>query len=286
MGARPRGANPRSSDYAARGTRPAVDCARYNFDHCRVYAPFDARVTNLTLAEGAYAYVGQQLFTLIDTRMWWTIANFRGRSAGAYPSWRSCTRLCHAGPRQELAGVVDSVSFGVTPDPDVICVLAPGCRPPIARSTGCTWLRAIPCVCASSMLRLRILLVGETSVVMSQGGEKWLARHLSRRVAAVRTGPDSGSWCAMSLSLNLAALLRRPTIRSPPRSLLSLCSPFSCRTCLGVYYPLLLMQDTPAASFRPAKAVPISVLCGLLAPACRRLRARLARTADAAHDCA
>ena len=55
----------------------AVKKARYDLDNCRVYAPFDARVTNLTISEGAYAHVGQQMFTLIDARTWWAIGNFR-----------------------------------------------------------------------------------------------------------------------------------------------------------------------------------------------------------------
>jgi multidrug efflux system membrane fusion protein len=61
-----------------RGARAsAVKTARYNLDNCHVYAPFDARVTNLTISEGAYAHVGQQVFTLIDARTWWAVANFR-----------------------------------------------------------------------------------------------------------------------------------------------------------------------------------------------------------------
>src|SRR6266404_4728290 len=61
-----------------RGARAsAVKTARYNLDNCRVYAPFDTRVTNLTISEGAYAHVGQQMFTLIDARTWWAVANFR-----------------------------------------------------------------------------------------------------------------------------------------------------------------------------------------------------------------
>jgi len=52
-----------------RGARAsAVEDARYNLDNCQVYAPFDARVTNLNISEGAYAHVGQQVFTLIDAR--------------------------------------------------------------------------------------------------------------------------------------------------------------------------------------------------------------------------
>ena len=61
-----------------RGARAsAVKTARYNLDNCRVYAPFDTRVTNLTISEGAYAHIGQQVFTLIDARTWWAIGNFR-----------------------------------------------------------------------------------------------------------------------------------------------------------------------------------------------------------------
>jgi multidrug resistance efflux pump len=44
----------------------AVRLARYNYEQCNVVAPFDARVTNLTISEGQYAKAGQQLFTLID----------------------------------------------------------------------------------------------------------------------------------------------------------------------------------------------------------------------------
>ena len=54
----------------------AVKKARYDLDNCKVYAPFEARVTNLTISEGAYAHVGQQMFVLIDARRWWAIANF------------------------------------------------------------------------------------------------------------------------------------------------------------------------------------------------------------------
>ena len=55
----------------------AVKDAEYNVQRCSVYAPFDARVTNLSISEGAYAHVGQRAFTLIDARAWWAIANFR-----------------------------------------------------------------------------------------------------------------------------------------------------------------------------------------------------------------
>jgi membrane fusion protein, multidrug efflux system len=53
------------------GKMSAIETAQYNLNNCRIYAPFDARVTNLTISEGAYAHTGQQIFILIDTRTWW-----------------------------------------------------------------------------------------------------------------------------------------------------------------------------------------------------------------------
>lgn len=98
----------------------AVKNARYNLDNCRVYAPFDARVTNLNISEGAYAHVGQQVFTLIDARTWWAIGNFReGQLRHVSPGMRADVYVLSR-PNLRFAGVVDSVGFGVTPDPDVI----------------------------------------------------------------------------------------------------------------------------------------------------------------------
>jgi membrane fusion protein, multidrug efflux system len=104
-----------------RGAREsAVKNSRYNLNNCRVYAPFDARVTNLTISEGAYAHVGQQVFTLIDARIWGAVANFReGQLERITPGMRADVYVMSR-PNVRFSGVVDSVGFGVTPDPDVI----------------------------------------------------------------------------------------------------------------------------------------------------------------------
>ncbi len=104
----------------------AVETARYKLDNCRVYAPFDARVTNLTISEGAYAHVGQQMFTLIDARTWWAIGNFReGQLKRIAPGMRAEVYVL-SNPDLRFSGVVDSIGFGVTPDPDVIGNLQSG----------------------------------------------------------------------------------------------------------------------------------------------------------------
>ena len=98
----------------------AIDTARYNLNNCRVYAPFDARVTNLTIAEGAYAHTGQQMFTLIDARTWWAVANFReGQLQRIAPGMQADVYVLSK-PTVRFAGVVDSIGFGVTPDADVV----------------------------------------------------------------------------------------------------------------------------------------------------------------------
>jgi multidrug efflux system membrane fusion protein len=98
----------------------AVKKARYDLDNCRVYAPFDARVTNLLISEGAYAHIGEQIFVLIDVRRWWAVANFReGQLRHIRPGMRADVFVMSE-PGRRFPGVVESISFAVTPDPDLI----------------------------------------------------------------------------------------------------------------------------------------------------------------------
>src|SRR5262249_1094844 len=110
-----------------RGARAAaIKDARYNLDNTRVVAPFDARVTNLTISEGAYAHVGEQIFTLIDARTWWAVANFReGQLHHITPGMKADVYVMSR-PNIRFSGVVDSIGFGVTPDADVVGRLTPG----------------------------------------------------------------------------------------------------------------------------------------------------------------
>jgi membrane fusion protein, multidrug efflux system len=108
------------------GKLAAIDTAQYNLDHCDVAAPFDARVTNLTLSEGAYAHAGEKIFTLIDTRVWWAIANFRETQLRHIHPGMEADVYVLSRPGIRFKGVVDSVGFGVTPDSDLIGRLTNG----------------------------------------------------------------------------------------------------------------------------------------------------------------
>lgn len=153
-----------------RGARAAdVKNSKYNLDNCRVYAPFDARVTNLTISEGAYAHVGQQVFTLIDARTWWALANFReGQLNHIRPGMRADVFVMSR-PGRRFPGVVDSIGFGVTPDADVLGHLGPG-LPDVQRTLN--WVH----LAARYPVRIRVenpppdlLRVGETAVVTIRG---------------------------------------------------------------------------------------------------------------------
>jgi multidrug efflux system membrane fusion protein len=153
-----------------RGARAsAVKSARYNLDNCRVYAPFDARVTNFTISEGAYAHVGQQVFTLIDARTWWAIGNFReGSLQKIMPGMRADVYVLSK-PDVRFSGVVDSIGFGVTPDADVFGTLAPG-LPDVQRTLN--WVH----LASRYPVRVRVkepppdlFRVGESAVVIIRG---------------------------------------------------------------------------------------------------------------------
>lgn len=152
------------------GKQAAIDTAQYNFDNCHVVAPFDARVTNLTISQGAYATAGQHLFTLIDTRTWWVVANFRETQLRHIQPGMHADIYVMSRPAIRYEGVVDSVGFGVTPDTDLVGRLtAPG-LPDVQRTLN--WVH----LASRFPVRIRILngpsdvfRLGESATVIIRG---------------------------------------------------------------------------------------------------------------------
>jgi membrane fusion protein, multidrug efflux system len=115
------------------GKAANIRTAEYNLNNCRVYAPFDARVTNLTISQGAYAHTGQQVFTLMDTRVWWVVANFRETQLRPVRPGMHGDVYVLSRPNVRYDGIVDSVGFGVQPDATLVGMLSPG-LPEVQRS--------------------------------------------------------------------------------------------------------------------------------------------------------
>jgi multidrug efflux system membrane fusion protein len=158
------------------GKQAAIDAAQYNFDNCKVIAPFDARVTNLNLSQGAYANAGQQIITLIDTRVWWAVANFRETELQHIRPGMEADVYILSRPNVRFKGVVDSVGFGVTPDADLIGRLTPG-LPDVQRTLN--WVH----LASRFPVRVRIeaqpndlFRLGESAVVVVRGRRSLIAR--------------------------------------------------------------------------------------------------------------
>ena len=100
--------------------RPAkaakVLSARLDLEYCRVVAPFDAYVTNMNISEGAYAHPGSPMFTLIDTRNWWIVANYRESKLKAIRAGSHVDVYLMGHPDRKFNGVVESIGFGVFPE--------------------------------------------------------------------------------------------------------------------------------------------------------------------------
>jgi multidrug efflux system membrane fusion protein len=151
------------------GKRAAIDTAQYNLDHCTVLAPFDARVTNLTISQGAYAHAGEQIFTLIDTRVWWAIANFRETQIQHIRPGMEAEVYVLSRPNLRFKGVVDSVGFGVKPDADLIGKLAPG-LPDVQRTLNWVHLASrFPVRVRLQSSQQEYFRLGESAVVVIRG---------------------------------------------------------------------------------------------------------------------
>jgi membrane fusion protein, multidrug efflux system len=116
------------------GRSSAIRTAEYNLNNCSVYAPFDARVTNMTISRGAYAHTGQQVFTLIDVRTWWAVANFRETQLHRILPGMKAYVYVLSRPTVRYEGIVDSVGYGVTPDTTLVGSFTSSGLPDVQRS--------------------------------------------------------------------------------------------------------------------------------------------------------
>ena len=98
------------------GLAARVDRARLDVERCRVVAPFDAYVTNMNISEGAYARPGTPMFTLIDTRNWWVVANYREGKVKNIRIGAPVDVYLMGHPERKFSGLVESIGYGVFPE--------------------------------------------------------------------------------------------------------------------------------------------------------------------------
>jgi multidrug efflux system membrane fusion protein len=98
------------------GLAARVDRARLDLERCRVVAPFDAYVTNMNISEGTYARPGTPMFTLIDTRKWWVVANYREAKVRSIRIGSPVDVYLMGHPEKRFTGLVESIGYGVFPE--------------------------------------------------------------------------------------------------------------------------------------------------------------------------
>ena len=91
--------------------------AQLDLERCRVVAPFDASLPNMNISEGAYARPGSAIFTLIDTRTWYVIANYRESKLKNIKLGQHVDVYLLGHPDRKFNGVVEAeLGFGVFPE--------------------------------------------------------------------------------------------------------------------------------------------------------------------------
>jgi membrane fusion protein, multidrug efflux system len=98
------------------GKASRVDQARLDLERCRVVAPFDAYVTNMNISQGAYARPGAAMFTLIDTTVWYVVANYRESKLKHIRIGSTVDVFLMGHPDRNFHGVVESIGYGVFPE--------------------------------------------------------------------------------------------------------------------------------------------------------------------------
>jgi multidrug efflux system membrane fusion protein len=91
----------------------ALRDAELKLSYCRIYAPCDGYVTNLQITPGAYAGAGTQMFSLVDRKIWFVLANFRETDLKRIRPGMPAEIYLMADVRRKLKGIVQGVPKAV-----------------------------------------------------------------------------------------------------------------------------------------------------------------------------
>jgi multidrug efflux system membrane fusion protein len=105
---------------AQRGTAvAALAQAKLDLTYCTIAAPFPGKVVNLNLSAGAYASVGVPVFSLLDTRHWYVIANFREGEIRHFGAGSRAEIYLLSAPAKRFTGKVQGIGWAVAPKDEI-----------------------------------------------------------------------------------------------------------------------------------------------------------------------
>lgn len=98
------------------GAVATVKFAELELSYCKVKAPFPGRVVNLNISAGAYASVGLPVFSLLDTRKWYVMANFREAEIRHIAPGSEAIVYLSSAPDRRFRGTVQGIGWAVEPE--------------------------------------------------------------------------------------------------------------------------------------------------------------------------
>ena len=94
----------------------AVHSAELDLSYCTVRAPFTGLVVNMNISNGAFARAGVEVFTLVDTRTWYVMANFRETQLRHIPAGAPVDLYLQSQPGTHFRGTVVGLGWAVLPE--------------------------------------------------------------------------------------------------------------------------------------------------------------------------
>jgi multidrug efflux system membrane fusion protein len=89
--------------------------AELKLSYCKVYAPCDGYVVNLQITPGAYASVGEQVFSIVDQKIWYVLANFRETDLRNIRPGMEAEVYLLAESNRKIKGIVQGLPKAITP---------------------------------------------------------------------------------------------------------------------------------------------------------------------------
>jgi multidrug efflux system membrane fusion protein len=101
------------------GALAAVKLAELELSYCKVAAPFPGRVISLNISEGAYASAGVAVFSLLDTRHWYVMADFREAEIRHMTPGTVAEVYLLSAPEKKFRATVQGISWAVKPEGEI-----------------------------------------------------------------------------------------------------------------------------------------------------------------------